>query len=491
MISPQRRFYVKLLSMVAMAVFVNMVVCNQAFAARTYSPDGKGYLDYITTDTGHQQPLLHLEGTGYEMGFQHGYLMGAAVAKVASDEFFIDIGRDYISMLGPLGPVIEDLLLTEIGKRMGVNTGIMPADFVIDFFKMVAKQNEKYIPKEYLDEMHGIVDGAKAAGVNLNYDDILLVNVGFDALLSVGYPIATPLLEAAAKAGQLINGLRLSCNAFVMDGNATIGDNLFLGRDFMFSGPGFTDYPVIFEIYGKGRNRIVSVGVAGIVGVIAGMNEKGLGIGMDMVPSIDCTPTDVGMGTLLTARDVMAKANELSEAVSMIKKSKRGVSWLYILADGKGTDRGGKSVEVSANHVYVRGMDYVEKTWLQKLLGTSARQQEKYPDFLLQTNHYILPDMYANVPVNYVDADSKYRYDRMIEILKDPYHPLGGYGTYDFDKAFDYINWMHLTGEDNETPNSKVNQSTTLFDLTHLRFKTYCGPTFADGVTEYNWLDIK
>jgi hypothetical protein len=257
----------------------------------------------------------------------------------------------------------------------------------------------------------------------------------------------------------------------------------------MFSGSGFTDHPVIFEIYGNGRNRIVSVGVAGIAGVIAAMNEKGLGIGMDMVPSIDCTPTDVGMGTLLTARDVMAKANELSQGVSMIKNSKRGVSWLYILADGKGAERGGKSVEVSANHVYVRGMEYVEKTWLQKLLGTAARQLETYPDFVLQTNHYMLPDMYANVRLNFVDEDSKYRYDRMIEILKDPYHPLGGYGTYDFDKAFDYINWMYLTGEGNVTPASKVNQSTTLFDLTNLRLKTLCGPTFAHGATEYNWRD--
>jgi len=472
-------------------VLTGIMFSSQAFAARTYSPDGKGYLDYIITDTGHAQPLLHLEGTGYQMGFQHGYLMGEAVAAVACDEFFIDIGRGYVDMLGPLGPVVEDLLLTEIGKRLGVSylfSGKKPADFIIDFFKMVAKNNEKYIPKEYLDEMHGIVDGARAAGINgLTYEDVLLVNVGFDALLSVGYPIATPLLNAADKAGTLINGLELSCNAFVMDGKATIGDNLFLGRDFMFSGPGFTDNPIIFEIYGNGRNRIVSVGVAGIAGVIAAMNEKGLGIGMDMVPSIDCTPTDVGMGTLLTARDVMAKANELSQGVSMIKNSKRGVSWLYILADGKGAERGGVSVEVSANHVSTRNMKYAENTWLQKLLGTPARQQEKYPDVLIQTNHYMLPNMYANYPLHYVDRGSMYRYDRMIEIFKDPDHSLGGYGTHDFDKAFDYINWMYLTG--NQTPASKVNQSTTLFDLTNLRFKTYCGPTFGHGVTEYDWLD--
>ncbi|MFZ5563003.1 MAG: carcinine hydrolase/isopenicillin-N N-acyltransferase family protein, partial [Thermodesulfobacteriota bacterium] len=288
-------------------------------------------------------------------------------------------------------------------------------------------------------------------------------------------------------AGGLLGDLQLSCNAFVMDGNATVDDSLYLGRDFMFSGPGFTDRPVIFEICGdNGRNRVVSVGVAGIAGVIAAMNDKGIGIGMDMVPSMDCTMGDVGMGCLLTARHVMEQADELSDGVSLINDSKRGVSWLYALADGRGVERGGVSVEVSAHHVFTRDMGWTDISPLEALFTGRpgvVSQQENYPDFLLQTNHYVKPDMYFNVPLNYTDHDSLYRYDRMMEIFKDASHPLGGYGTYDFDKAFDYINWMYLTG--NQDPNSKVNQSTTLFDLTHLRMKTLCGPTFAQGATEY------
>lgn len=483
----KKRFSISLTLMVALAVFTGVVLCGQVVAAREYAPDGKGYLEYITTDTGHEQPFLHLEGTGYEMGFQHGYLMGAACAKVASDEFFIDIGRGYVGILGPLGPIIEELLLTEIGSQLGVDwlaSGKRPADFIIDFFKIVAKKNEKYIPQAYLDEMHGIVDGARAAGVDLDYEDILLVNVGFDALLSFGYPIATPLLIGSDMAD-----LQLSCNAFVMDGNATVDDSLYLGRDFMFSGPGFTDNPVIFEICGDGgRNRVVNVGVAGIAGVIAAMNDKGLGIGMDMVPDMDCTMGDVGMGCLLTARYVMEQADELSQGVSIIKDSKRGVSWLYALADGRGAERGGVSVEVSAHHVFTRGMGWTDISPLEAFFTTRpgvVSQQEDYPDFLLQTNHYIKPDMYFNAPLNYTDHGSLDRYNNMIAILKNPNHPQGGYGTYDFDKAFDYINWMYLTRYENETPDSKVNQSTTLFDLTHLRLKTLCGPTFAQGATEY------
>jgi hypothetical protein len=490
----RKRFTSSIVPMLLSVVFAGILFSSQSFAARTYSPDGKGYLDYIITDTGHAQPLLHLEGTGYEMGFQHGYLMGEAAAEVASDELFHHILLSNLSALGDLGKTINNLIMTDIEKRLGLkvsNSGMKPVDFIMAALKIFAKQNEKYIPREYLDEMRGIVDGARATGVDLKYENVLLLNVGFDVFLSIVYRVGTPLLNAADKAGTLINGLDLSCNAFVMDGKATIGDNLFLGRDFMFGGPGLVDNPVIFEIYGKGRNRFVNVGVAGMAGVIAAMNEKGLGIGIDMVPSIDCTPTDVGMGSAFTSREVMAKANELSQGVKIIKDSKRGVSWLYILADGQGAERGGVSVEVSAQYVSTRSMKYRENTWLQKLLGTPARQQENYPDVLIQTNHYMLPNMYANYPLHYVDRDSMHRYDRMIEILKDPSHPLGGYGTYDFDKAFDYNNWMYLTGEYNETPQSKVNASTTLFDLTNLRFKTLCGPTFAHGATEYEWYDVK
>ncbi|HNY50787.1 MAG TPA: C45 family autoproteolytic acyltransferase/hydrolase [Smithella sp.] len=486
----KKRFSISLIIIVSLIASASLSLSSQAYAARIYSPDGKGYLEYIMTDTGHAQPLLHLEGTGYEMGFQHGYLMGEAATEVASDELFQHIFQTFVLALGETGQIINDLVMTDIGKRLGLNvsnSGMKPVDFIIAALKIFAKQNEKYIPQEYLDEMRGIVDGARATGVHLKYEDVLLLNVGFDVYLSIVYRVGTPLLNAADKAGTLTKGLQLSCNAFAMDGKATIGDSLFLGRDFMFNGPGLVDNPVIFEIYGKGRNRFVNIGAAGMVGVFAAMNEKGLGIGMDMVPSFDCTPTDVGMGTAFTAREVMAKANELSQGVSIIKNSKRGVSWLYIVADGQGAERGATSVEVSANHVSTRSMKYAENTWLQKLLGTPARQQEKYPDVLIQTNHYILPNMYANYPLHYVDRGSMHRYDRMIEMLNDPNHPLGGYGTYDFDKAFDYNNWMYLTGEENETPQSYVNVSTTLFDLTNLRFRTLCGPTFGHGATEYDW----
>lgn len=317
--------------------------------------------------------------------------------------------------------------------------------------------------------MHGIADGAQARGVDLSYEDVLLLNVGFDAFLSAGYPIMVSIV----KAEEIMDGLNLSCNAFVLDGNATVNENLYLGRDFMFGGAGFSDNPVIIETVGDhGRNRMVNVTVAGMVGCIAGMNEKGLGIGMDMIPAFDCTPGDVGMGCLLTSRWVMEQADELPQAVSMIGNSKRGAPWIYAIADGQGANRGGVSLEVSAHQYFARDLDHVSSPLLPLLFDVD--QQETYSDALIQTNHYVSLDMNMKC-VSYVDGSSDKRYDSMIDLLKQDY------GTYDYNRAFDYINWMY--DANNQGPGDSVRQSTTLFDLTNLKMTTLAGPTFGEGAT--------
>ncbi|ABW68930.1 C45 family autoproteolytic acyltransferase/hydolase [Desulfosudis oleivorans] len=440
---------------------------------RVYAPGGKGYLEYIITDTGQKQPFLHLEGSGYEMGYQQGYLIPEKCRAVASDDFYIDLGT---SMIGGNTGIDTDIFLEPIAEMLleflGMERSDYPdtslADILLFTFKKIALYNEKYIPQEYLDEMHGISEGARARGIDLPYEDVLLLNMGFDAFLSAGYPIMVSLVEIE----KLLDNLELSCNAHILDGNATVNDVLYFGRDFMFGGAGFSDHPVIIETFGKGRNRMVNVTVAGMVGCIAGMNEKGLGIGMDMVPAFDCSPGDVGMGTLLTARWVMEQADELPEAVSMIKKSKRGVSWIYAIADGKGANRGGVSLEVSAHNYGTRYLNHRQEFLVPLLYGVD--QQETYSDALIQTNHFLTLNM-NSLAGTYVDGDSDRRYDDMVPLLKKDY------GKYDYNKAFDFINWMYLAR--NQGPGDYVHQSTTLFDLTNLKMTTLAGPKFGQGAT--------
>ncbi|MFO8049382.1 MAG: C45 family autoproteolytic acyltransferase/hydrolase [Desulfosudaceae bacterium] len=445
---------------------------------RVYAPGGKGYLEYIITDSGHKQPFLHLEGSGYEMGYQQGYLIPEKCKAVAAKEFYLDLGTSMVGGAGiPVEPLLEPMAET-ILEFLGLEIpdhldtpDTSPADLLLFAFKKIAVYNQKYIPREYLDEMRGIADGAKARGFDLSYEDVLLLNIGFDAFLSAGYPIMVSIV----KGQEILGGLNLSCNAHILDGNATVTDNLYFGRDFMFGGKGFSDHPVIIETRGDGgRNRMVNVTVAGMVGCIAGMNEKGLGIGMDMIPAMDCVPGDVGMGTLLTSRWVMEQADELPQAVSMIGNSKRGAPWIYAIADGQGANRGGVSLEVSAHYYKARYLNHYQNSLLPLIYNVD--QQETYSDALIQTNHYVTWKMQSSA-VTYQDASSVSRYDSMIDLLQQDY------GTYDYNKAFDFINWMYH--ENNQGPGDQVRQSTTLFDLTNLKMTTLAGPTFGEGATTY------
>lgn len=57
------------------------------------TPDGKGYL--MELEPG--KLLMHLEGTGYEMGFQAGYLDPQSVVALASDDWFINVIKGLLS----------------------------------------------------------------------------------------------------------------------------------------------------------------------------------------------------------------------------------------------------------------------------------------------------------------------------------------------------------------------------------------------------------
>jgi hypothetical protein len=72
----------------------------------------------------------------------------------------------------------------------------------------------------------------------------------------------------------------------------------------------------------------------GIIGSVAGMNIHGVGVGVDMAPAGHCNPARAGFNSLLLARHSIENGHSCDEAVDIMAKSHRGVSWNYILADG-------------------------------------------------------------------------------------------------------------------------------------------------------------
>jgi len=75
---------------------------------RVYAPGGKGWKSTV----GPEKILLHLEGSAYEMGYQHGYLLADRLDWVLSDEFYVTMALELLEIgLDDLEEVLASPLL--------------------------------------------------------------------------------------------------------------------------------------------------------------------------------------------------------------------------------------------------------------------------------------------------------------------------------------------------------------------------------------------
>lgn len=417
----------------------------------TYAPDGKGYLGVSNEG----KKLLHVEGAPYEMGYQHGYLCAEEVSRMASYEFWCGL----IIHMAKLDMSPEQLL-AQVGGEKGVN-------FLVDLLYVAVDKSIKNgeIPDEFLDEVQGIVDGANDAGYPVAFKSVMMNNMAFDAILGIGYPIIAPFLPFASES--MLVPVPHACNAFVATGDATADGRTLMGRDFMFPNGTYYKYGLLIECVPDTGNRFVSVMAPSFVGTAAGMNEKGIGIGIDMVPAFDCKIGKIGMGGLLLNRYVLQYADELSQGISILTSKEIGVSWLFPIADGQGAEQGSATVEVSASMNRVRYDDYKQPYW-SSWMGTPSQGETK-PDLIVTTNHYLTPAMYYTV----TDAipDSTWRYDILLELC------LLSYGHMDPDMGRAIIDFLHPPnyGYYGEDPDQPVESSVSLFDLTNLSLSSLYG----------------
>ena len=433
-------------------------------ASISYSPDGRGYLKSI----GPGKNLLHVEGSAYQMGYQHGYLLAEGVAEMASYDTFkqiilgfvgleVDEARDLLEDFISKG-VVKDLLGWLISSSTIdwlFNTLDDILDILIEIIKIILAYNDGYVPSEFLTEMQGIADGATAAGHPVDYEQVLLLNMGFDAILGFVYPIITPLLPILELLGFHM------CDGFVARDHATTDGRTIMGRNFMFNPVGFKDNGLLIEQDPDSGYKFVSVAAPAFVGAVAAMNEMGIGVGCDMVPAIDCTPGSFGMGVLLTCRKIAQYGNEWDSARNIVKYSKRGVSWLYLIGDGRSYKKGGVVLETSAHYCYERRIDYT-KPWY--IPNPWYSQIEKKDDLLIVANHMIRPE--ANLLCgSYGISDSRWRYETLTNLA------LNAYGNIDVAKGRDLVDYLHPPAYNyyDGPADQPVGASRTCFDLTNLQ----------------------
>ncbi|MHB8781745.1 MAG: C45 family autoproteolytic acyltransferase/hydrolase, partial [Candidatus Geothermincolia bacterium] len=260
-------------------------------------------MSYLAANSAGKE-LLYLEGAAYDRGYAEGWLCPEGAYRMTHD-YVTNFLAGFLS-----------------GFTGGLSNEAPPEmiEAVREVLLQAVHAQEYAVPQEFREEMRGIADGATAQGYDVSYDDVLLINVGFDMLYSLVY-----------------QGGSLLCNELAVFGEGTTDGRLYHGRDFMFSTGGgvFSDEALVIVMKPDEGYPFAAAAVPGFVGLPTGMNSEGISFAMDMVPNRQNRAVFSGMGCLLLCRNVVQHTATMEEGIEMVRNTSRAVSWLYMIADGK------------------------------------------------------------------------------------------------------------------------------------------------------------
>ena len=242
------------------------------------SPDDQGWLEEIDG-----QLVLHVSGTGYSMGFQHGQLLRDAIA--ANINAFVYDGEP--------------------------STG-QPPQYLLDFYQTAAP----FIPQRFKDELQGMADGS-----GLSIDDLRALNVKPDANL-------------------LQHSKGLMCKQVAAWGAATVDGDLYHARSLGYfiklrdsaTGLAVQDHAIIYVAKPAGLEGYGMLTWPGIIGAISGLNQQGISLAINDVLTAEASAA--GLPRPLKNKKVLEEATNLVQARSIMSVDNT-VGYMTLVADGK------------------------------------------------------------------------------------------------------------------------------------------------------------
>lgn len=202
-----------------MLTLMRAIICCAALSASLCAEivqrEGDGYLEHLQPSEGLQVRVLHLKGTPYEMGFQHGKLCKALIESNVAD--FIDKPQ----------PALKER---------------------IELFQRSLSHLISFIPERFQEEMRGLSEGS---GIELS--KIIALNTFPELIHCSGITVS----DAAARDGELYH-------ARVLD--YAVGKNL-------------QNTAVLMAVQPNENHAFVNVSYAGFIGSVTGMNDQQIAMG--------------------------------------------------------------------------------------------------------------------------------------------------------------------------------------------------------------------
>ena len=260
---------------------------------------------------------------------------------------------------------------------------MVPSDFYRHFLKYVVgwfnRDLDKHVTEEDKEEIYGI---SLSASEKYNY-----IGNNYQRILNY---------HAAHDIGHALQNLALvGCTSFGTWGSRSADGEMIIGRNFDFYvGDHFSENKIVaFEHPSEGY-RFMSVTWGGFIGVVSGMNEKGLTVTINAaksdIPSGSATPVS------LVAREILQYAKNISEAMNIAKKRKMFVSESFLI----GSAEDGKAV-------------VIEKT------PDSVGVYDPGLNEIICANHFQSPELSGlrSNKIQIRQSASEYRYQRLKELL--------------------------------------------------------------------------
>lgn len=273
-------------------------------------------------DTGEPKRVYYLEGSPYEAG----YLMGCLAEKEVSR-----MTREFANKV----------VFSFIGSTTLEKAKLLQEAFIKLIYRLSKSAWERQ-PEEIKDEVRGVYDGCKKHNpkTKVNMEHLIALNLGVDILCSRVYTGGFMKRGLQPEFDPEDYRIPLMCNAFTVSGKCA-ANGYYFGRDFMFPMADVLQDIMAMIIYNPGNRKnkgaipMVSIAAPGMIGSIASMNLEGIAMGVDMSPGINCDSQNIGTNSLLLTRLCTQNCASAEAVVEMMQNIKRGVSWIYIVADGK------------------------------------------------------------------------------------------------------------------------------------------------------------
>lgn len=294
----------------------------------------------------------------------------------------VDRGAAYGAMSQDLLEYQEDVFVEQIHEMVRTEWWV---DILHKLVIVFNRNMAKYIPQEYREEIY-----AMSLFCTKKYD-------------LYGTPYVRQLnYHAAHDIGHTMQEYMLvGCSSFATWGEESENKELLIGRNFDFYvGDNFAKNKLVLFVDPDCGYKFMSVSWPGMLGVLSGMNEKGLTVTINAAKGP--IPISSAMPISLLARHILQYASNISEAYECAQQFKTFVSESILI---------GSALDSCAA--------IIEKTPADIALYQSGTNR------IICTNHY-QSDTYRldkyNVE-NMAGTDSPYRFQRINELLNE-YAPL-------------------------------------------------------------------